>query len=116
MAHTSTAITGLHHVGLVVRDITEARSAYARLGFVVPPTTFPALPPALGAAPQAFGAGNTHPCSTPVERRWPRPAAAATMSGITSGICGKRPLRVDLDRKGTFCGDNPVFAGLPSPV
>ncbi|TGD38302.1 VOC family protein [Brevibacterium aurantiacum] len=60
MTRTSTAITGLHHVGLVVRDIAEARRAYARLGFVVPPATFPALPPSPGAAPQAFGAGNTH--------------------------------------------------------
>lgn len=53
-------ITGLHHAGLVVADITAARTAYARLGFVVPPATFPALPPAPGQQPQAFGAGNAH--------------------------------------------------------
>ncbi|RDI45375.1 VOC family protein [Nocardia mexicana] len=60
MTRTLPAIAGLHHVGLVVRDITAARRAYARLGFVIPPATFPALPPAPGTQPQAFGAGNTH--------------------------------------------------------
>jgi catechol 2,3-dioxygenase-like lactoylglutathione lyase family enzyme len=55
-----TGITGLHHVGLVVRDIAAARARYRSLGFHVPPATFPALPPHPGAAPRAFGAGNTH--------------------------------------------------------
>lgn len=54
------AITGLHHVGLVVRDIAAARARFRNLGFHVPPATFPALPPHPGAAPRAFGAGNTH--------------------------------------------------------
>lgn len=57
---TQTGVTGLHHVGLVVSDIGAARAAYTRLGFVVPPATFPALPPGPGQQPQAFGAGNTH--------------------------------------------------------
>ncbi|OZM80556.1 VOC family protein [Pseudonocardia sp. MH-G8] len=50
----------LHHVGHVVRDIGEALVLYRRLGFVLPPPAFPALPPAPGEAPRAAGAGNTH--------------------------------------------------------
>ncbi|MBC3191879.1 VOC family protein [Pseudonocardia sp. C8] len=53
-------VAGVHHVGLVVRDIGAARADFARLGFVVPPAIFPALPPAPGEVPRAFGAGNTH--------------------------------------------------------
>lgn len=57
---THPSITGLHHAGLVVADIRAARAAYSRLGFVVPPATFPALPPSPGEQPRMFGAGNTH--------------------------------------------------------
>jgi hypothetical protein len=50
----------LHHVGHVVRDIGAAIALYRRMGFVLPPASFPALPPAPGEPPRAFGAGNTH--------------------------------------------------------
>lgn len=53
-------IGGLHHVGHVVRDMDAAIARYRRLGFVVPPPAYPALPPREGAPPQPFGAGNTH--------------------------------------------------------
>ena len=53
-------ITGLHHVGLLVRDIAAAIEAFRRLGFHVGPPSYPALPPAPGAAPEPIGAGNTH--------------------------------------------------------
>ena len=33
----------LHHVGQVVRDIDVAIGRYRRMGFVVPPPSFPAL-------------------------------------------------------------------------
>jgi catechol 2,3-dioxygenase-like lactoylglutathione lyase family enzyme len=50
----------LHHVGHVVRDIGAAITLYRRMGFVLPPASFPALAPAPGMQPRAFGAGNTH--------------------------------------------------------
>jgi hypothetical protein len=50
----------LHHVGHVVRDIGAASMLYRRMGFVLPPASFPALPPAPGELPRAFGAGNSH--------------------------------------------------------
>ncbi|MEU4803921.1 VOC family protein [Actinosynnema sp. NPDC023587] len=53
-------ITGLHHVGHVVRDLAEALALYRRLGFVVPPPAYPAMAPCEGAAPEPFGAANTH--------------------------------------------------------
>jgi catechol 2,3-dioxygenase-like lactoylglutathione lyase family enzyme len=49
----------IHHVGHVVRDIGTAISLYRRMGFVVPPPSFPALPLRPGEPAQAFGAGNT---------------------------------------------------------
>ncbi|MCD0446974.1 VOC family protein [Glycomyces sp. A-F 0318] len=53
-------ITGIHHIGLVVRDMEAALAAYRRLGFRLGPPAYPALPPAPGAAPGPVGAGNTH--------------------------------------------------------
>ncbi|MEU7607661.1 VOC family protein, partial [Streptomyces sp. NPDC041003] len=53
-------ITRLHHVGHVVGDITQAIALYRRLGFHVPPPSVPALAPREGAAPEPFGAANTH--------------------------------------------------------
>ncbi|XVV07088.1 VOC family protein [Actinosynnema sp. CA-248983] len=53
-------ITSLHHVGHVVRDIARAMTLYRRLGFALPPPTCPALSPHEGAAPEPFGAANTH--------------------------------------------------------
>jgi hypothetical protein len=50
----------LHHLGHVVRDIGAAITLYRRMGFVLPPAAFPALRPAPGEPPRAFGAGNTH--------------------------------------------------------
>jgi len=53
-------ISHIHHVGHVVRDIDGAIALYRRMGFVVPPPSFPALAAHLGGPLQAFGAGNTH--------------------------------------------------------
>jgi len=50
----------LHHVGHVVGDIDAAIALYRRMGFVLPPPAFPALPPHPGAPPRAFGVGNSH--------------------------------------------------------
>ncbi|MFD7771276.1 VOC family protein [Streptomyces sp. NPDC059787] len=50
----------LHHVGHIVEDMTQAISLYERLGFVVPPPSCPAMPRREGAAPEPFGAANTH--------------------------------------------------------
>ncbi|MFD9302921.1 VOC family protein [Streptomyces sp. NPDC060048] len=53
-------ITRLHHVGHVVSDMAQAIALYRRLGFQVPPPSVPALAPREGAAPEPFGAANTH--------------------------------------------------------
>ncbi|MFG2296447.1 VOC family protein [Streptomyces sp. NPDC048603] len=53
-------IARLHHVGHVVSDIARAMTLYRRLGFHVPPPSVPALAPREGAAPEPFGAANTH--------------------------------------------------------
>lgn len=53
-------VTGLHHLGHVVRDPAAAVERYRRLGFRLPPPTFPAVPSPDGGAPRTFGAGNTH--------------------------------------------------------
>jgi catechol 2,3-dioxygenase-like lactoylglutathione lyase family enzyme len=53
-------ITGLHHVGHVVGDLTAALALYERLGFVVPPPSCPAMVRAEGGEPEPFGAANTH--------------------------------------------------------
>ncbi|MFD5690690.1 VOC family protein [Streptomyces rubiginosohelvolus] len=52
--------TRLHHVGHIVENLAEASSLYERLGFVVPPPSCPAMPRSEGAAPEPFGAVNTH--------------------------------------------------------
>lgn len=53
-------ITGLHHVGLLVRDMNAAIGTFRNLGFHIGPPAYPALPPAPGAEPAPIGAGNTH--------------------------------------------------------
>lgn len=53
-------IARLHHVGHVVRDMPAALDLYRRLGFAVPAPSYPAMPPRDGAAPEPFGAANTH--------------------------------------------------------
>jgi hypothetical protein len=53
-------VSHLHHVGHVVRNIDSAITLYRRMGFVVPPPSFPALAPRPGEPVRAFGAGNTH--------------------------------------------------------
>ncbi len=53
-------VSGIHHVGHVVRDIDGAIALYRRMGFVVPPPSFPALALHPGEPLHAFGAGNTH--------------------------------------------------------
>jgi catechol 2,3-dioxygenase-like lactoylglutathione lyase family enzyme len=52
-------MSGVHHVGHVVRDMTAGLALYRRLGFTVPPPVYPALPRE-GGAPEPFGAANTH--------------------------------------------------------
>lgn len=52
-------ISGIQHVGHVVRDIATGIALYRRMGFVVPPPSFPALTRP-GEPLRAFGAGNTH--------------------------------------------------------
>jgi hypothetical protein len=44
----------------VVHDIEAAIALYRRMGFVVPPPSFPALAPHPGEPLHAFGTGNTH--------------------------------------------------------
>ncbi|MFD7630336.1 VOC family protein [Streptomyces sp. NPDC059851] len=53
-------IARLHHVGHIVTDMTQATSLYERLGFRLPPPSCPAMPRREGAAPEPFGAANTH--------------------------------------------------------
>ncbi|MBQ0854716.1 VOC family protein [Streptomyces sp. BH-SS-21] len=50
----------IHHVGHIVEDMAQAISLYERLGFAVPPPSCPAMSRREGAAPEAFGAANTH--------------------------------------------------------
>lgn len=57
---TADDITGIHHIGLVVRDLDAAIATFTRLGFHIGPPAYPALPPQPGAAPEPVGAGNTH--------------------------------------------------------
>lgn len=53
-------VTGLHHVGHVVRDMEEALALYRRLGFALPPPAYPAKPTSDGTSFEAFGPANTH--------------------------------------------------------
>jgi hypothetical protein len=53
-------IARLHHVGHVVGTMGEALTLYRRLGFAVPPPSYPTMAPAEGAEPEPFGAANTH--------------------------------------------------------
>src|SRR5215213_7240749 len=52
-------ISHLHHVGIVVKDMEEALALYRRLGFVLPPPTYPLMPPREGEPPAPNGAANT---------------------------------------------------------
>jgi catechol 2,3-dioxygenase-like lactoylglutathione lyase family enzyme len=52
-------ISHLHHVGIVVRDMEEALALYRRLGFILPPPTYPMMPPQADAPPAPFGVANT---------------------------------------------------------
>ncbi|GAA2157041.1 MULTISPECIES: VOC family protein [Glycomyces] len=56
----ATDITGLHHVGIVVNDMTSAIDTFRQLGFHIDPPAYPALPPTPGGQPEPVGAGNTH--------------------------------------------------------
>ncbi|MER5334424.1 VOC family protein [Micromonospora sp. NPDC002717] len=53
-------INGLHHAGIVVRDMAAAIETYRRLGFTVAPPAYPTLPTAPGAPALPVGAANTH--------------------------------------------------------
>jgi catechol 2,3-dioxygenase-like lactoylglutathione lyase family enzyme len=50
----------IHHVGHIVEDMAQAINLYERLGFAIPPPSCPAMSRREGAAPEAFGAANTH--------------------------------------------------------
>lgn len=52
--------TGLHHAGLVVKDMDAAIETFRRLGFTVPEAAFPGLATGSGGEHQGVGAGNTH--------------------------------------------------------
>lgn len=56
----SSDITGIHHVGLVVRDMGAAIATFGRFGFHIDAPAYPALPTAPGGSPEPIGAGNTH--------------------------------------------------------
>lgn len=58
MPHTD--ITGIHHVGVLVDDLSRAMADFERLGFTVKSPAYAALPPAPGRQPQPIGATNTH--------------------------------------------------------
>jgi catechol 2,3-dioxygenase-like lactoylglutathione lyase family enzyme len=53
-------IDGLHHIGHLVRDLPAAVDTYRRLGFTVPPPTYPAVPAGPGRPPRTLGAANAH--------------------------------------------------------
>jgi glyoxalase-like protein len=53
-------VTGLHHVGHVTASAEGAAATYTRLGFVVPPFEFPAVPSGAHGQLRSFGVGNTH--------------------------------------------------------
>ncbi|MFD3622862.1 VOC family protein, partial [Streptomyces sp. NPDC058676] len=53
-------IARIHHVGHIVEILAQALSLYERLGFVMPPPSCPAMSRREGAAPEPFGAANTH--------------------------------------------------------
>ncbi|MEW9552619.1 VOC family protein [Nonomuraea sp. NPDC050783] len=53
-------VTGLHHVGHVVRDLDQAMERYRRLGFTVAAPAYPVLPVTPGGPAQPFGVANTH--------------------------------------------------------
>jgi hypothetical protein len=57
---SSATVSHLHHVGHVVRNIGSAIALYRRMGFVVPPPSFPALASRPGEPVRPLGAGNTH--------------------------------------------------------
>jgi catechol 2,3-dioxygenase-like lactoylglutathione lyase family enzyme len=59
-AGADATVSGIQHVGHVVRDIEAAIALYRRMGFLVPPPSFPALAPHPGEPLRAFGTGNTH--------------------------------------------------------
>ena len=60
VCNSDATVSGIQHVGHVVRDIAAAIALYRRMGFVVPPPSFPALARRPGGPLRAFGAGNTH--------------------------------------------------------
>ena len=53
-------IDGLHHIGLVGRDLARLAAQYERLGFALTPVSLPRFPLSPGGAPEPVGAGNRH--------------------------------------------------------
>ena len=83
-------VSGIQHVGHVVHDIEAAIALYRRMGFVVPPPSFPALVLHPGEPLRVlFGAGNTHIYFAPSSSWSPWPTARAKGGGCR---CHPRPL------------------------
>ena len=62
-------VSGIQHVGHVVRDIATGIALYRRMGFVVPPPSFPALTRP-GEPLRAFGAGTRTSASGVPSSNW----------------------------------------------
>jgi hypothetical protein len=56
----SNDIDGLHHIGLVGRDLDRLAAQYERLGFALTPVSVPRFSLSPGGEPEPVGAGNRH--------------------------------------------------------
>lgn len=90
------AVSGIQHVGHVVRDIDGAIALYRRMGFVVPPPSFPALAPHPGEPLRGLGRAIRTSISGAPSSNWsPWPTTANTVWWLPmppSSPC-RRPLR-----------------------
>ncbi|NUW43396.1 VOC family protein [Nonomuraea rhodomycinica] len=88
-------VTGLHHVGHIVRDMSKATELYRRLGFIVSAPAYPVLPRVAGGPAEPFGVANSHV-------RFPRAfvelVAAVDDAGAMPGDARPIPLRVPDDK------------------
>ncbi|MFI7106872.1 VOC family protein [Nonomuraea sp. NPDC050227] len=88
-------ITGLHHVGHIVHDMTQAMNTYRRLGFTVAAPTYPMLPRVAGGAAEPFGVANAH---VQFPRNFIELVAVIDDAGHLPGAARPIPLRVPDDR------------------